>query len=95
MVEPISTTPPFLNNSNYDYEGHNSSVGPSTHQSDLPELEALSFVPWQIILIAIYSATAVISLGSNVLTIVILLRGEHVSTELWKFLLNLSFAGKK
>lgn len=57
-----------------------------------PSLEALDFYPWQILLIVIYSTTAFISLGSNVLTIVILLRGEHVSTELWKFLLNLSIS---
>ena len=61
-------------------------------QETVLKLEALSFVPWQIILIVIYSSTAFISLGSNVLTIVILIRGQHVSTELWKFLLNLSVA---
>jgi len=57
-----------------------------------PPLEALAFYPWQVILIAVYSTTAFVSLSSNVLTIIILLRGEHVSTELWKFLLNLSLA---
>ena len=63
-------------------------------QFSLPSLEALDFYPWQIILIVIYSATAFISLSSNLLTIAILLRGDQVSTELWKFLLNLSFAGR-
>lgn len=57
-----------------------------------PQLEALPFYPWQIILIMIYSTTAFISLGSNALTIIILLRNEQVSTELWKFLLNLSIS---
>lgn len=57
-----------------------------------PQLEALSFYPWQILLILIYSLTAFISLGSNALTILILLRSEQVSTELWKFLLNLSIS---
>lgn len=57
-----------------------------------PQLEALPFYPWQIIMIIVYSTTAIISCGSNMLTIIILLRGEQVSTELWKFLLNLSIS---
>lgn len=48
--------------------------------------------PWQAFLMVIYSVTAIVSLCSNLLTIIILLRGEHLSTELWKFLLNLSVA---
>lgn len=60
-------------------------------KSDPPHLEALSY-PWNIPVIAIYSLTAFISLSSNLITVIILLKGEHLSTELWKFLLNLSVA---
>lgn len=57
-----------------------------------PQLEALPFYPWQIFMILMYSITAFVSLGSNILTIVTLLRSEQVSSELWKFLLNLSIS---
>lgn len=70
----------------------NANITQEDQYNNIPNLEALEFYPWQIILISIYSTTAFISLSSNVLTIVILLRGKHVSTELWKFLLNLSIA---
>lgn len=60
-------------------------------KSDPPYLEALSY-PWNIPVICIYSLTAFVSLFSNLITVIILLKGEHLSTELWKFLLNLSVA---
>jgi hypothetical protein len=55
-----------------------------------PSLDALEFWPWQVIIISLYSATAFISLGSNLVTIIVLLKGDRISSELWKFLINLS-----
>ncbi|KAH9389074.1 hypothetical protein TYRP_008428 [Tyrophagus putrescentiae] len=60
-------------------------------KSNPPQLEALSY-PWNVPVIVIYSLTAFVSLCSNLITVVILLKGEHLSTELWKFLLNLCIA---
>lgn len=58
---------------------------------NLPTLEALSF-PWQVFLITLYSTTAFFSLASNIITIIVLCKGERLSSELWKFLLNLSIS---
>ncbi|XP_054166866.1 RYamide receptor-like [Oppia nitens] len=56
-----------------------------------PSLEALSD-EWQVFLIMLYSATATISLASNIITIIVLAKGERISSEIWKFLLNLSIS---
>ncbi len=61
-----------------------------TVDGKLPPLDALEFWPWQVIIISLYSATAFISLGSNLVTIIVLLKGDRISSELWKFLVNLS-----
>jgi len=66
----------------------NSSFNAST--SDLPSLEALDFWPYQVILIILYSMTAFVSFGFNIITIIVLLKGDRMSSELWKFLINLS-----
>ena len=47
---------------------------------------------WQILLIVLYSTTAVISFISNIITIIVLVKGERLSSELWKYLINLSVA---
>jgi hypothetical protein len=61
-------------------------------RSQLPSLEALDFWPYQVILIILYSTTAFISLGFNIITIIVLLKGDRMSSELWKFLINLSIS---
>ena len=57
---------------------------------ELPLLDALEFWPYQVILIIAYSTTAFVSLTSNLITIVVLLKGDRISSELWKYLINLS-----
>lgn len=57
---------------------------------ELPLLDALEFWPYQVILIILYSATAFLSLASNLITIIVLLKGDRISSELWKYLINLS-----
>lgn len=47
---------------------------------------------WQVSLIILYSSTAILSFTSNVLAICILLGHDMRTTELWKYLLNLSIA---
>lgn len=69
------------NESDYEYSDY-----------ELPLLDALEFWPYQVILIIIYSTTAFISLTSNLITIVVLLKGGRISSEIWKFLINLSFS---
>ncbi len=67
---------------------HNSS---NQSNNELPSLEALSH-PYQVFLIVLYSITAFLSLGSNIITIIVLFKGERISSEIWKFLLNLSIS---
>jgi hypothetical protein len=76
------------------YINNNISLNSSTNntRSELPSLEALDFWPYQVILIVLYSTTAFISLGFNIITIIVLLKGERISSELWKFLINLSIS---
>ncbi|XP_054162234.1 RYamide receptor-like [Oppia nitens] len=71
-------------------ENRNKSLNDTKTSSELPVLEALEFWPYQVILIVIYSTTAFISLTSNLVTIVVLLKGDRISSELWKYLINLS-----
>ncbi|KAI2800927.1 hypothetical protein BLOT_013452 [Blomia tropicalis] len=59
---------------------------------DPPYLEAIPDPHWQLFLIVIYSATSLSSFMANMITIGVLIRGDHINTELWKFLLNLSIA---
>ncbi|XP_054155174.1 RYamide receptor-like [Oppia nitens] len=70
------------------YVGNNISLS----SSNIPALEALSFWPYQVLLIGLYSTTALISLSFNVVTILVLVKGDRLSSELWKFLVNLSAA---
>lgn len=83
-VKYLQLNASIYNNSNSNNSGHN--------LGELPLLDALEFWPWQVLLICIYSATAFISLGSNIITIIVLLKGDRISSELWKFLINLSFS---
>ena len=53
----------------------------------------LDFWPWQLLLIILYTFTAFLSLTLNIITICVWLKGDRsISTELWKFLVNLSVA---
>jgi hypothetical protein len=67
----------------------NSSLN-SSISAKLPPLDALELWPWQVIIISLYSITAFVSLGSNLVTIIVLLKGDRISSELCKFLVNLS-----
>ena len=67
----------------------NNTAGNSTGSRPLPPLDALAFWPWQVTIISLYSTTAFVSLGSNLITIIVLLKGDRISSELWKFLINL------
>ena len=62
----------------------------SSNKYNIPALEALKFWPYQVILIVVYSTTAFISLAFNIMTVVVLIKGDRMSSELWKFLINLS-----
>jgi len=64
--------------------GSNSSEG-------LPDLKLLDG-HWQSFLIVLYTTTAIVSLASNIITIIVLVKGERLSSELWKYLINLSVA---
>ena len=57
-----------------------------------PPLEALPLWPYQVLLVSLYSTTAFISLGFNLITVVVLIKGDRMSSELWKFLINLSIS---
>jgi len=63
---------------------------PNLYDTELPLLEALEFWPYQVILVILYSTTAFISLASNLITIIVLIKGDRISSELWKYLINLS-----
>lgn len=58
---------------------------------NLPDLSLLNS-KWQTFFIIIYTTTAIISLASNIVTIIVLVKGERLSSELWKYLINLSVA---
>lgn len=47
---------------------------------------------WQVALVILFSSTAIFSLVSNVLAIFILLNQDCFTSELWKYLVNLSVA---
>jgi hypothetical protein len=79
--------PIWYNNNNISFNATNNNT-----RSQLPPLEALEFWPYQVILIILYSTTAFISLGFNIITIIVLLKGDRMSSELWKFLINLSIS---
>ena len=57
---------------------------------NVPPLEALPFWPFQVILIVLYSATAIISLSFNIISIIVMSKSSRLTTEIWKFLINLS-----
>ena len=72
------------------FETRNKTFNETQVDEELPRLEALEFWPYQVILIVLYSTTAFISLTSNMITIVVLIKGDRISSELWKYLVNLS-----
>lgn len=49
-------------------------------------------IEWQVALVILFSSTALLSLVSNVLAIFILLNQDRFTSELWKYLVNLSCA---
>ncbi|KAH8034256.1 hypothetical protein HPB51_021969 [Rhipicephalus microplus] len=59
--------------------------------SDYPPMNALGF-ELQAFLIALYSLTALLALGGNVMVIVVLLLGRRSSRELRLFLVNLALS---
>jgi Na+/H+ antiporter NhaA len=59
--------------------------------TELPPLEALERIP-QIILIILYSMTAIVSFVINSTVIFVLVFGKKSSNELKKFLINLAIA---
>lgn len=63
----------------------------SVNEGDVGELEALN-ESMQIFLICVYSFTAVLSLGSNIVTIIVLIKGHRCAKDTRQFLINLSFA---
>jgi len=63
----------------------------ANNSTDLPDLNLLDD-HWQTLLIILYTTTAIVSLASNVITIIVLIKGERFSSELWKYLINLSVA---
>ena len=67
----------------------NSTVADVKGSRSFPAQDARAFWPWQVTIISLYSTTAFVSLGSNLITIIVLLKGDRISSELWKFLINL------
>jgi Na+/H+ antiporter NhaA len=63
----------------------------TTNITELAPLEALERTP-QIILMILYSTTAIVSLASNSTVILVLVFGKKSSNELKKFLINLAIA---
>jgi Na+/H+ antiporter NhaA len=63
----------------------------TTNITELASLEALERTP-QIILIILYSTTAIVSFASNSTVILVLVFGKKSSNELKKFLINLAIA---
>ncbi len=55
-------------------------------------LEAFDFWPYQVLMIILFSMTAILSLGSNIVTIIVLMKSNHFSSKLSPFLINLSAA---
>ncbi len=55
-------------------------------------LEAFDFWPYQVLTIILFSMIAILSLGSNIVTIIVLLNSNHFSSKLSPFLINLSAA---
>ncbi len=56
------------------------------------KLEAFDFWPYQVLMIILFSMIAILSLGSNIVTIVVLLKSNPFSSKLSPFLINLSAA---
>ena len=71
----------------------NFSIKNNQSQSD-DSLMVLEFWPWQVVLISLYSITAIASLLMNAITIYVLLSKKErlIPSILWKFLINLSIA---
>ncbi len=55
-------------------------------------LEAFDFWPYQVLTIILFSMIAILSLGSNIVTIIVLLKSNPFSSKLSPFLINLSAA---
>ncbi len=70
---------------------HNYLSNKTNSSSEVPPLDALQW-PMQVFLIGLYSATAGLSLAANIITIIVLIKGERCAKDLRKFLINLSIA---
>ncbi len=55
-------------------------------------LELFDFWPYQVLMIILFSMIAILSLGSNIVTIIVLMKSNHFSSKLSPFLINLSAA---
>jgi somatostatin receptor 2/somatostatin receptor 5 len=55
-------------------------------------LETFDFWPYQVLTIILFSMIAILSLGSNIVTIIVLMKSNHFSSKLSPFLINLSAA---
>ncbi len=60
------------------------------HQFSLDSLEAFDFWPYQVLMIILFSMIAILSLGSNIVTIMVLMKSNDFSSKLSLFLINLS-----
>lgn len=47
---------------------------------------------WQAAIVTLYSGTALISISANLLAIFVIFSQERFTTEIWKYLINLSIA---
>jgi hypothetical protein len=68
----------FNKSLNFDYE--------------FDEFEAFDFWPYQVLMIILFSMIAILSFGSNIVTIIVLLKSNPFSSKLSPFLINLSVA---
>ncbi|KAH7984131.1 hypothetical protein HPB52_017341 [Rhipicephalus sanguineus] len=85
-VQPLQTAV-TSDDANLSYGGNGSNLT----VSDYPPMNALGF-ELQAFLIALYSLTALLALGGNVMVIVVLLLGRRSSRELRLFLVNLALS---
>jgi hypothetical protein len=61
-------------------------------ETSLDSLEAFDFWPYQVLMIILFSMITILSLGSKIVTIIVLLKSDDLPSKLWWFLINWSVA---
>lgn len=77
---------------NFNKTGNNSIGDLEIDPNDFSLLETLSYWPHQVILTTLYTIVAIASFTFNLVTIVVLVKYDNISSELYLYLINLSIA---